>query len=404
KPLYSKNSRAFQNFFVNGRYIKSLTCCAALEEGYKNNIMVGKFPACVLNIHIAPEVVDVNVHPTKTEVRFSDNKPIYEAVYFAVKNTLLQFDKPNEIKFNSQRVFSDKELYDFPNKESQNDQLQFDTTVEDKIDTHSDEDIVAPESFQHGITVNVEKNSVSEHNIESKSIFNETKQAVNEEKTQFVENVSDYKYITQNAFEKKESVVTEKTETIKQKPVVIGELFKTYIVAQVDDDMLLFDKHAAHERYIFEQIKNDASQLDTQMYLEPVMVLLSYKEYDALNNNLDKISELGFSIEPDVAPTVAVKGVPMVLSEENPSDIIAELADNFIQCRHNPQLEIFDELFHSIACKAAIKANDNSSLIELQALVNAVYDDNAIRYCPHGRPVMIKLSKKDIEKQFKRIV
>lgn len=168
--------------------------------------------------------------------------------------------------------------------------------------------------------------------------------------------------------------------------------------------MLLFDKHAAHERYIFEQIKNDAQQLDTQMYLEPIMVLLSYEEYDALSDNLEKIKQLGFSIEPDVAPTVAVTGVPMVLKDENPTEIVTELAENFIACRHNPQLEIFDELFHSIACKAAIKANDNSGLIELQALVNAVFENDNIRYCPHGRPVMIKLSKKDIEKQFKRIV
>ena len=168
--------------------------------------------------------------------------------------------------------------------------------------------------------------------------------------------------------------------------------------------MLLFDKHAAHERYIFEKIKNDANQLDTQMFLEPVMVLLSYEEYDALCLNIDRIVELGFSIEPDVAPTVDVMGAPLVLADENPSEVITELARNFMQYKVDPQIELFDELFHSMACKAAIKANDDSSKMELQALVNAVYENDEIRYCPHGRPVMIKLSKKDIEKQFKRIV
>ena len=117
------------------------------------------------------------------------------------------------------------------------------------------------------------------------------------------------------------------------------------------------------------------------------------------------MSRLGFEIEPDVAPTVAVKGVPIILGDrENPTEIVTALAHNFIRCKHDPQLEIFDDLYHSLACKAAIKANDDNSLVELQALLNAVYDNNETRYCPHGRPVMIKLTRKDIERQFRRLV
>lgn len=405
KPLFAKNNRKFQNFFVNGRYIKSPTCAAALEESYKNNIMIGKFPACVLNMKIPPNIVDVNVHPTKIEVRFSDNNLIYESVFFAVKNALLQFDKPNDIKFDKQRNFTDKELYDFPDNPDQTEQLKFESleaikqplNLNDKKNKQTD----AVKSYN---------NSIKSDKKEIKEEFNEPQMDVTAQDSEVFtdidqqEDISEYKYINQNAFEKKKTVIVENSVKTKENPVVVGELFKTYIVAQSGEDMLLFDKHAAHERYIFEQIKNDAEQLDTQMYLEPIMVLLSYEEYDALSSNLEKIKHLGFSVEPDVAPTVAVLGVPMVLGDENPAEIVTELADNFIECRHNPQLEIFDELFHSIACKAAIKANDNSGLIELQALVNAVYENDNIRYCPHGRPVMIKLSKKDIEKQFKRIV
>lgn len=431
KPLLAKNNRKFQNFFVNGRYIKSLTCGAALEEAYKNNIMVGKFPACVLNIQIAPDIVDVNVHPTKIEVRFSDNKLIYESVFFAVKNALLQFDKPNEIKFENQRNFSDKELYDFnEDTSSQEKQLQFETTyinqpapvttastemknvnpaqkaVENSLKPAADDKVIYDSSvkktscnFQETVSDSFNDDVHSENRFVKKHEEMESVSPVTQQ-----EDISEYKYIGKNAFEKKETVIVENPVPAKVKPVVIGELFKTYIVAQAGEDMLLFDKHAAHERYIFEQIKNDADQLDTQMYLEPVMVLLSYEEYDALSSNLEKITQLGFAIEPDVAPTVAVMGVPMILGDKNPTEIVTELARNFIECRLNPQLEVFDELFHSIACKAAIKANDNSGIVELQALVNAVYENNNIRYCPHGRPIMIKLSKKDIEKQFKRIV
>ena len=140
------------------------------------------------------------------------------------------------------------------------------------------------------------------------------------------------------------------------------------------------------------------------MLLEPVMVVLPYDEYDALSPNVEKVRELGFEIEPDVAPTIAVKGVPIILGDENPSEVISELAKNFIANKLDPQIELFDDLYHSLACKAAIKAHDKSSVLELQALLDKVYDNDDIRYCPHGRPVMIKLSKREIEKQFRRIV
>ena len=185
---------------------------------------------------------------------------------------------------------------------------------------------------------------------------------------------------------------------------MVGELFRTYVVAQCGDEMILMDKHAAHERYIFEKIKNNKNELDTQMLLEPVMVLLSYDEFDAISANLERVSRLGFEIEPDVAPTVAVKGVPIILGDDNnPSDVVTDLARNFLDHKHDPQPEIFDDLYHSIACKAAIKANDINGTIELQALLNAVWNNENIRYCPHGRPVIITLTKKDLEKQFRRI-
>lgn len=419
KPLQSKNNRKFQNFFVNGRYIKSATCSTALEEAYKNNIMTGRFPASVLNITVLPNVVDVNVHPTKIEVRFSDNRLIYEAVYFAVKNSLLNNDKPNEMTLEKKRNFTDKQLYEFPYDAQSNPQLHFE---EKTFHNNKNDNIPIIKSKQQKVEeepeVVVPKRFV-ENKAENNSAKNDFKAAESSNENQHkaptsmtsapetnieTENLSDFKYIHKNDFNHKESVVVEKAEEEKIKPVVVGELFKTYIVAQAGDDMLLFDKHAAHERYLFEKIKNDANQLDTQMLLEPVMVLLSYDEYDALASNLEKTATLGFAIEPDVAPTVAVKGVPIVLADENPTEIVTELSHNFLDYKVNPQLDIFDEMFHSIACKAAIKANDLSGKFELQALLNEVYNDNNIKYCPHGRPVMIKLSKKDIEKQFKRIV
>lgn len=440
KPLQAKSNRKFQNFFVNHRYVKSKACAVALEEAYRNVIMTGRFPACVLYIDIPPDTIDVNVHPTKIEVRFSDEKLMHEAVYFAVKNSLLEKDKPNEMKLDNKPSFLGKPLYQFAEQEKST-QLKFDVSEKDKKQNIQNEIPIPPEPvfveksynekpkavkniavsesekaavmgssdmFLAGLEKAVEKHETAE-----KITVEEINRAVadiplpEEDSAQSNENCDkDFQFLDASSFEKpmQETVIVETAEVEKPKPVVIGELFKTYVVAQAGDEMILMDKHAAHERYIFEKIKNDANELKTQMLLEPIMVLLPYDEYDALTANLEKVARLGFEVEADIAPTVAVKGVPIILGDENPSEIISDLARNLIDNKHNPQVEIFDDLYHSVACKAAIKANFDSSTLELQALLNEVYGNDNIRYCPHGRPVMITLSKKDIEKQFRRIV
>lgn len=433
RPLESKTNRKFQNFFVNSRYIKSLACSCALEDAYRNQIMVGKFPACVLYIDIAPNTVDVNVHPTKIQVRFSNESLMHEAVYFAVKDALLKNDKPNEIKFESKRNFTDKQLYNVPVDNGV--QLRF-ASQESNLPPQAPQNNAAPEqpaavhapaapsytsvqssaSVQHQQPVPVQPAAypaAQADSPKSESARQPEKFTV-DEINKFVsemplpdedEGEQTFKYIADNSFEKKQETAIIVDDTAeKPKPVVIGELFRTFVVAQCGDEMILMDKHAAHERYIFERIKDDKNQLEPQMLLEPVMVVLSYDEYDALSQNVERIRELGFEIEPDVAPTVAVKGVPIILGDENPSEVISDLAKNFIANKLDPQIELFDDLYHSLACKAAIKAHDKTSIVELQALLDRVYDNDDIRYCPHGRPVLIKLSKRDIEKQFRRIV
>lgn len=442
KPLCAKPNRKFQNFFVNSRFIKSKACAAALEEAYRNNIMVGKFPACVLYIDVPPDTIDVNVHPTKIEVRFSDEKLMHEAVYFAVKNALMERDEPQEMELDSRRNFTDRELYDLPpednsvqmefgvselsDPEDMGD-LSFGALEEDLKELSRQEEVIPPDPPKPMLN-KVENIPIDEESRKAgEDLFlagleqpappppptppeRITVEEINKAVSQIPlpeepnESSGGFQFLNDRSFIR--SVVQEvRREPEKPKPVVIGELFKTYVVAQAGEEMLLMDKHAAHERYIFEKIKNDKKQLETQMLLEPVMVMLSYDGFDALASNLDKLDKLGFEIEPDVAPTVAVKGVPIILGDgENPTDIVTELAEDLMRDLHDPQPEIFDDLYHSIACKAAIKANDNNSTLELQALLNAVYGNEKIRYCPHGRPVLITLSKKDIEKQFRRLV
>lgn len=433
KPLGAKSNHAFQNFFINKRYVKSMTCMHAIDEAYANLLMTGKVPACVMMIDLPPDIVDVNVHPTKIEVRFSNEKLIYESVYFAVKNALLSEDKETNMNLDSlsKKNFTEQQLYPMF-KNEQGVQLKLDVAgktqeapeispltpptqavkpVSEVIIEHKTNDYSPDVELNYRAVTNAPHSDTpqpvqeaepqkSPAELNNEILFDSSNESVS----------SQFKYIDKSSFVKKqepcEMTITEERENEKPQPAprVIGELFKTYVIVESGEDMFLIDKHAAHERFIFEKIKEDIKNLDVQMLLEPVMVHLSFEEYDAICDNVDKAEEIGFLIEPDVAPTVAVKGVPFIISELSPADVVPQIAENFLSSKQNPQLDVFDELYHSIACKSAIKANDVTTDAELAVIVKAVFNNPRIRYCPHGRPVVVKLSKSDIEKQFKRIV
>ena len=418
KPLEAKAKRTFQNFFINHRYVKSVTCMVSLEEAYKNQIMTGKFPACVLCLDIPPNLVDVNVHPAKIEVKFSNEKMIYESVYFAVKNALLQVSSPKEFELKSEKHFNENELHQFSRPDSGVQTVM--TFSKDNTYTVKKTD----EILNNNAHIKTYSRPADEFNkVEcpkpeyltefDKHDNNNNDNDNSKLKPEEPKDLGDYKFIDSSSFVKKEKISNsseidrlekENSEYEKSRPKVIGEIFNTYIVVEKDNDMYLFDKHAAHERYIFEKIKNESSNLDSQMLFEPIEVLLSYEEYDAIISNLENAKQFGFILEDAQAPSIKVIGVPVVIEDTDPSDIIAELAHNFLEHRQNPNLSLFDELYHSIACKAAIKGNIKSDNIELQSLIDRIFDDENIRYCPHGRPVFTMISKKEIEKQFKRIV
>ncbi len=410
KPLECKGKRIFQNFFINGRYVKSNTCHTALEEAYRNNIMVGKFPACALFLDIDPNTIDVNVHPAKIEIRFSDEKKVYDAVFFAVKNALMKNDTTNVMsiapKEQPKNLYAEKpqgEQISFENNAVLNNLDNIDCAkiagnTNNNIDDNTEQSPNISNSEPDGENLFIKN---LEKDISSKPINHKTESAQPQEIMQKQEN-SEFKYLGANSFVKETPAPPPPPPT--EKPLkLVGEIFNTYIIVEQGKDVYIIDKHAAHERYIFEQIKSKALNLDSQMLLEPIYVLLGYDEYDALISNLEKAKQFGFIIEDDVAPTVAVTGVPVLVFDTEISELVEQLAKNFLNNMQNPQLEIFDDLLHSIACKAAIKAHDINSDKELLYLAKCVFNED-IRYCPHGRPVKIKLSKYEIEKQFKRII
>ena len=401
KPLASKATRAYQNFFINSRYVKSITISTAIEEAYTDQMMVGKHPGCVLNISMPSDTIDVNAHPTKLEVRFQDNNTIYSAVYYGIKDALLKSDSPEEISADGKMLSANssithRQLYSGAKVSSENnEQLSFASTSE----------------AWHQTTV-PRSDFVKVFMKDYKAPYKSDKVAgrVSETVSEFKENVSsdedthknEYTYINERSLSKPVEV-EQVTENVPLEIKVIGEAFKTYVVAQCGEDILLVDKHAAHERLIYEGLKRNITELDSQMLLNPVTVSLTYEQYESLCDNQDVCRRLGIGIEFNNAPEVVITGSPMIAQDMDPIDVVVQAADSILEGKKNKGSEIFDDLYHTFACKAAIKANSDTNVVELERLMELITEED-IRYCPHGRPILVKLSKHEIEKMFRRIV
>jgi len=436
KPLYSKNNRSFQNFFVNGRYVKSVTCTASVEEAYKNLIMQGKYPACVLMIELPPVTIDVNIHPAKAEIRFSDEKIVFNCVYFAVKNAFLasgliyEFDLKDERKTAEYYKSKPFEPENFEQQTMQSITTEK-TAEQETAENETVQEIVKPVSEQKNsaeinkvepLNVHVSRIqpvSMSEYAVSetdsthmefcsSKVMYDESVDIIvpSEQVEEDVSNesYSGFSYINKKSFEKPVGQKAEPQTEPKEEITVIGELFKNYILAQSGENMVIIDKHAAHERVIFEKLKAECTSKDSQILLVEPEILLSEKECSALSENKEILEDMGFMIDTSKSPFAKIKAVPIILNELDLEEIIPEIAENLLLNKINPQTHQLDDTLHDLACKAAIKANDKNSIQELQVLAQQVFYNEDIRHCPHGRPVMFVLSKRDIEKQFKRIV
>ncbi len=436
KPLYSKNNRAFQNFFVNGRYVRSRLCSAALENAYTNMIMTGKFPACVLLIDLPPSTMDVNIHPTKAEVRFTNEKSVSDAVYFAVKNAMMKDGLIYEFELKPHADWTKAA----PEQEEMK-QQEFMFTPVDKIEETEQKLAEAPKPVYEApapvytapkpaveetpITADITPSPAYDEPVQAAAPVYEREaetapvQEQIPEPAKAPESVSEpeppktvegFSYITQQAFAAapvqkpaepeapKESVWTE-----KPKIRVIGEAFGLYVVAEVGDDtMIMIDKHAAHERIIFERLKSRNCKQYSQQLLTGVRVLLTGDEFSALETNQELLADLGFTFDFSEKPCVVATAVPTFIMELDMEDIISEIANNLRMYSHDPQSHVLDDMLHTVACKSAIKGNDKNDIAELQSLAEQVYFDERIRHCPHGRPVMFTMTKSNISHQFKR--
>ncbi len=433
KPLYSKANRVFQNFFVNERYIKSQVCASALEEAYKGVIMVGKFPACVLKIALAPDTVDVNVHPAKVEVRFSDDKPIYNCIYFAVKSALMKagmiydfelektsFSKSSASESEKEKVYQPEipvvpEKSEKPPLQNVVSDISKEVFKENKAEQTVDEVSVCNNTKPEKPENLFENNNVRPQNLSAVPAYTAVikenppiKPIVHsriEEPVKNEEKVENFSYINRASLQKTEPAPEKTVKPAEEKKELryIGEAFKGYIISEIDDKIVIVDKHAAHERIIFERLKKQGYE-SSQLIMCAEGILLSLDEADALSENRELLEKMGFSLDLTNSPYVTVKALPSIIAHLNPDELIPELAENFRKNKLDPRPEAIDDILHTVACKAAIKMNDKNSSLELEKLVNDVYNDENIRHCPHGRPVMFVITKYELEKQFRRKV
>lgn len=406
RPVSCRTSRSMQYFYINGRYVKSATAMAALEAAYKNSIMVGKFPGCVLNIEVPWGEVDVNVHPAKTEVRFSNDRPVFEAVYHAVRSAIETGDAPPVM-----------ELSDKDESRAQPAPVQEPAVapyVKGETETHyavRSGDIMnytmsRPQIFRPSLdifpaddTADAAEPDTGRASIQSDAGMLPQSAAAKGDISQENTSAQSGEDSASGETSAQESFFA---DTAEAEPHFIGEVFSTYIIIELGDNVVFIDKHAAHERIIFERLKGSMSR-DRQLLLTPVVIRLGSDDYSALLQNLDTAESCGFEIDDFGQGSVAVRSLPQFLDISDAEDVVTQMADRFKYGRMASSDKI-DWILHTTACRAAIKAGSISSEAELTELAKRVVADGGVRYCPHGRPTAFVLKRTDIEKQFKRIV
>lgn len=391
KPTASRKSRAMQFFFINNRLVKSATAMAALEQAYKNSIMVGRFPMCVLNIELNPSLVDVNVHPAKIEVRFADEKPIFNLVYYGVKSaveadrTVKQaeftpkfdsvFDKPKDNHY----TYSSKTDF-FKKKEEPPVQQSF------RLDNQN--------TFTLRSQTLADKSEKPVYNVSSAVTVEhiDSNRSVDYTEPENKQNISENKEY--------DAAVCDEKENINFK--LIGEVFKTYIIVEIENELYFIDKHAAHERMNYENFKSQET-IEVQMLLSPAAVTLSKDEFEVITSHNELLRQCGFETEPFGESAVIVRAIPSLVCESDVKDLITEIAQKLLEHKTDITPDKIDWIYHSASCRGAVKAGDYTSPQEQELFVKKLLSMPQIRFCPHGRPVFIKISKYDIEKQFGRV-
>ena len=427
RPENARPNRNMQNFFINNRYVISKTAMAAITEACKGSVMIGKFPSCVLNIELSYNAVDVNVHPTKLEVRFVNERPVFDAVYHAVKTALLNGEKRIEASFNqpkvrvnrfelAQKVFRERDdkpasapavtpVKKQPLKDDSDELLrQLDEPVaeEKKPVVEVKKPAVEPvKSADNTLTLSDAstpeqryKAHLEEKREEEQKVLEQTPPAAEPAPEQVVEAPAEPETPAEPA---------PLIEIDDNSYRYIGEAFKTYIIIEKNPrELLLIDKHAAHERIIFEKLKREKGSGYSQLLLTPITVTLNKIDYNSVISEPQAFAEAGFDIDDFGNGTIIVRSAPQYLPLEDIEPSVIEMAGYLSENKKEIFSEKMEWIYHNVSCRAAIKGGNTNTPEELIALAKQVEDED-IRHCPHGRPVCIIIKKRELERQFGRL-
>ncbi len=433
KPEVARSNRSNQLFFVNKRYIKDKTLTSATEQAYKGLIPLGKFGFVALNLEMNPAKVDVNVHPAKLEVRFEEESKVFQSVYHAIKDTLLKNElvaesAPNrrELTFEERlntikearkenlngglfsfRKQAEKQIEKYTDEESKiktniPQEVQEETEKYDFNETYSKMFGTAPTDAKFEPEDQSEKEEITSENQNDEKPLEETEQKEKVEQTEEIEQTEEKAEIT----EIEQPSIFENTEEFsKPNYKLVGIVFKTYIVLEIDQEMYILDQHAAHERILYEKVKKNyysSVNKDSQMLLLPDIITLSHKEMELARENFDLFEQAGFILEEFGDNTIKLNGVPTICVELDTKELFLETLDEINNMSRTSKQEKEEKFIATVACKAAIKANMAIDEKEVTALMDELLELPNPFTCPHGRPTVIKMSKYEIERKFAR--
>ena len=396
RPTATRGNRAWQSFFVNNRYIKSRLLSAAVEEAYRNQIMVGRFPACVLEIDMPVQAVDVNVHPAKTEVKFLSEKEVFDAVHYAVLSTLSKAPGRPEWKAPARQdapVPPKKPTAIQPPKPA------FYQTMQ-AAEYRRQVTQAKPAAPAQPVLASPVQIPRAEPAPARQQSFELPKATPKPEPAP----APAAKPEPQPTPEKAPQTPAQQELPVPEQPFrIIGEALHTYIIVEQGEAVLFIDKHAAHERIRFEALKKENHPVMAQLLLAPLPAELTREEAAVVLENAALLTQYGFEVDDFGGGDLLIRQIPSDVDVEDAKALLQELAGKLLSGRTlNPE-SLRDNLLHSIACKSAIKAGWQTSDAELRRLVQEVLSRDDIKYCPHGRPVCVTLTKRQLEKQFGRV-
>ena len=403
-PAAARGKRSAQFFYVNGRFIRSAMLQAAVEQAYKNSLLSGRYPACVLYLELSPASVDVNVHPAKTEVKFSQEKRVFDLVYQAVLSALQSED----------RLGLGSEKKPAPVSAPAPAAMPAAGAVTAKPVARADfYKSMSAQDYRQSLLKSSPAPAPAGSNMRAYDMPYQTSMDMTPATSLSTEKVEKEKICekaTEISFKaaSNEQKIVEKAVQNVEKPVlppyrIVGEAMKLYIIVEQEEGMLLIDKHAAHERIIFDRLKAQGGSIMSQSLLAPVTLRMDGEDIELVHRRGELLSELGFELEDFGERELILRAVPADMAPGDAQAAMEEILEKLRSGRDIDPQAARDEILHTTACKAAIKAGYKTEPEELKKLVEAVLS-GAVRYCPHGRPISVRLERKDLDKLFKRIV